>query len=333
MRTMRAALIYNPVAGQIVIRRILKDIITLLNRSGWSVTLRETTKPGEATELARDAANRGAQVVIAAGGDGTVSEIANGLIGTEAALGVLPIGTTNTWAIQMGIPTLNPMLPTKNIARLLSDLEESVTHPLPANFYRNVLLNATKVLLEKRTVRVDLGKLSDRYFLMWAGIGLDALITESVSLREKQAFGAWSYVPRAIKTISRYPSAEVHLLLDGKEIVTSTTLIVVSNIQLYAGIIPMGIKARVNDAKLDVCVFKGEGFFTFVQHALAVASHRQLKDPQIDYYQCNKLSIESARDLPIHLDGEPFTKTPVTIETIPSALEVIVPAKNPGCLS
>jgi len=327
---MRAELIYNPVAGQIVIRHILEDLIQFLNRSGWSVSIRQTTGPGEATELARDAALNGAQVVIAAGGDGTVSEVANGLIGSEAALGVLPIGTSNTFALQMGIPTLNPLLPTKNFAKLLMDLEENVARPLPTNFYRKVLFNAARVLVEKRTIRVDLGKLGDRYFLMWAGIGLDALITENVSLEEKQAYGAWAYIPRTIRTIRQFPGAEVRLALDGKNIVSNTTLIIVSNIQLYAGILPVGLIARVDDAKLDVCIFKGGGFFTFVQHALKVASHRQLKDPQIDYHQCQKITIESVRDLPIHLDGEPYTHTPVTIETVPSAIEVIVPKRYSG---
>ena len=329
---MQAVLIYNPTAGQIVIRHILNDIIAFLNSSGWSIVLQETTGHGEATGLARSAAERGTQVVIAVGGDGTVSEVANGLIGTEVALGVLPVGTSNTWAIQMGIPTLNPYLPTKNAAKLLTDLEKSFTHPLSANFYRKVVFDAAKVLLEYYTVNVDMGKLADRYFLMWAGIGLDALVSERISLKEKQVLGAWAYVPEAIKTISRYPSAEIRLVLDGKEIQTKASLIVVSNIQLYAGLLPMGIKARINDAKLDVCVFKGDGFFTFLQHIIKVVSHRHSSDSRIDYYQCRRLSIESTRELPIHLDGEPFTKTPATIVTVPSTLKVIVPRKRPSAL-
>ncbi len=81
----------------------------------------------------------------------------------------------------------------------------------------------------------------------------------------------------------------------------------------------IGAKARVNDAKLDVCVFKGEGFFTFVQHALKVLSRQHLRDPKIEYYQCGEITVESARTLPVHADGEPFTETPVTIRVLPSA--------------
>jgi diacylglycerol kinase (ATP) len=120
---MEAELIYNPSGGQVVIRHELDHAIAFLDRHGWSVTLRETSRPMQATELARDAVNRGVQVVVAAGGDGTVNEVANGLVDTDAALGVLPVGTTNSWALQMGIPTLNPLLPSTQAVKMVAALE------------------------------------------------------------------------------------------------------------------------------------------------------------------------------------------------------------------
>lgn len=93
---MQAELIYNPSGGQVTIRHELHNVVAFLRRCGWSVALRETSRPLEAIELARDAVNRGARVVIAAGGDGTVNEVANGLVNTDTALGVLPVGTTNS---------------------------------------------------------------------------------------------------------------------------------------------------------------------------------------------------------------------------------------------
>ena len=329
---MRAELIYNPCGGQVVVRHELDNVVALLSRYGWSVALRETSKPLEATELARHAVHRGAKVVIAAGGDGTVNEVANGLLNTDVALGVLPMGTTNSWALQMGIPALNPMLPGTKAAKLIADLEERIARPLPANYYRKVLLDAARVLVEGRTVMVDVGELSGRCFLMWAGIGLDAAIVESISLKEKKALGSWAYVFTAIESDQRYSGTDVRLNLDGKVINVRTPLIVVSNIQLYGGVMAIGAKACVNDAKLDVCIFKGDGFFTFVQHAMNVLSHRHLQDPKIEYYQCSEIVIESARSLPVHVDGEPFTKTPVTIHTVPSSLKVIVPKIVPGNL-
>jgi diacylglycerol kinase family enzyme len=286
----------------------------------------------EATELARHAVTRGAQVVIAAGGDGTINEVANGLVNTDVALGVLPVGTTNTWALQMGIPTLRPMLPGIQAVKLIAALEERIARPLPASYYRKVLLDAVRVLVEGHTVAIDMGELSGRHFLMWAGMGFDAAIAQSIPLWEKRALGSWAYVFPTIESIHKYSGTDVCLNLDGKVVRASTPFIVVSNIQLYGGMMAIGAKACVNDARLDVCIFKGGGFFTFVQHAMNVLAHRHLQDPTVEYYQCREIVVESARSLPVHVDGEPFTRTPVAIHTVPSSLKVIVPKTAPANL-
>lgn len=315
-----------------VIRHQLDEVAAYLNHHGWSVTPRETSKPLEAIELARGAVNRGIDVVIAAGGDGTVNEVANGLVNTDAALGVLPVGTTNSWALQMGIPALNPMLPGTQAAKLFAGLEERTAHPLPGNLYRKILLDAARTLVQGRRVAVDVGEVSGRYFLISAGIGLEAAIVESISLKEKRALGSWAYVLTAIESAYRYTSTDVRLQLDGRVVDVSTPLIVVSNIQLYGGMAAIGPMACVNDARLDVCILKGDGFFTFVQHAMKVLSHRHLQDPKVEYYQCREIVVESARSLPVHVDGEPFARTPVSIRVVPSALKVIVPEVMPANL-
>jgi len=329
---MQAELIYNPHGGQVVVRHALEDVVTYLGRCGWTVAWRETSKPAEATELARRAVRNGAKVVIAAGGDGTVNEVANALIHTDAVLGVLPVGTTNSWALQMGIPALNPVSPGTNVIKWVAGLEERIGRSSSANYYRKVLLDAARVLVEGRTVTVDVGEVSGRYFLMWAGIGVDARVLESIPLKEKRALGSWAYLFTAIGMVGQCAGGDVRLNLDGKAIQVKTTLIIVSNIQLYGGMVAIGAKARVNDGKLDVCVFKGDGFFTFVEHALKVLSRRHLVDPKIDYYQCSEIVVEAARALPVHLDGEPFRETPVTIHTLPSVLKVLVPKNAPSNL-
>jgi diacylglycerol kinase family enzyme len=329
---MQAELIYNPSGGQVILRHELDDMVTFLNHHGWATTLRETSKPLQATELARHAVSSGAQVVIAAGGDGTINEVANGLVNTDTALGVLPMGTTNSWALQMGIPALNPFLPGTQAAKMIASLEERIARPLPVNYYRKVLSDAAQVLVEGRTVAVDVGELSGRYFLMWAGIGFDAAIVESVQSDEKKALGSWAYVLPAIESATLYSATDVRLHLDGKVTKLSTPFIVVSNIQLYGGMLAIGAKAHVNDGRLDVCIFKGGGFFTFVQQAAKLLVHKHLEDPTVEYYQCREIVIESAYPLPVHVDGEPCTTTPVTIHTVPSSLKVIVSKNAPADL-
>jgi len=329
---MRAELIYNPFGGQVVSRHELENVVAFLNRCGWEVTCTETHAPMEATVLARRAVARGSQVVIAAGGDGTVSEVANGMVHTDAALGVLPMGTTNSWAMQFGIPALNPMSPGTNVVKFFAGLEERMARSFPASYNRKILLDAARVLVEGQTVAVDVGEVAGRYFLMWAGIGLDAAVVKSVSLREKRALGAWAYILNAIEATYRSHSSDVSLSLDGKEMRTSTPLIVVSNIQLYGGVMALGAKARVNDGKLDVCIFKGHGVFSFAQHAVRVLSHRHMHDPKIEYHQCSEIVVDATPPMPVHLDAEPATRTPVAIRTVPSALRAIVPRNAPRSL-
>lgn len=326
---MRMALIYNPHAGQVMVRRQLERVVEYLRGCGNRVEVWETRHPGDGTTLARQAVEGGAEVVIAAGGDGTVSEVAAGLVNTDAALGVLPAGTTNVWALQVDIPVLDPFHPGARLGKLVAGLNEHLNGSLPLDPMQDVLLDAARVLVEGRTVSIDVGEIAGRYFLLWAGIGLDAAITQSISLQEKRAIGAWAFIIPALDKFSSFPGAEVKLTLDGKTIEVETPLVVISNIQLYGAILPLGAKACVTDGLLDVCIFKGEGLLTFVRHALQVLSRRHLQDPEIEYYQCRHLVVESARPMPVHADDEPFTETPVTARVLPQSLRVIVPQSAP----
>lgn len=329
---MKAELIYNTNAGRCVMRREMDYVADYLECHGWTVVVHETRAPLEGTMLARQAAARGADVVIAAGGDGTVNEVASGLAHTNTAMGVLPIGTTNVWALQVRIPALNPLGPAPGLARWMTALEEQMDYTLPINPYRSVLLNAARILVEGRTRTVDLGQANGRYFLLWAGVGLDAAVTANVPLEDKKIFGAWAFVGTGLDVMREYKSARVRLTLDGEVREANSSLIVASNIRLYGGLLALGAQARVDDGKLDVCVFKGEGFFNYAQHLFKVAVGQHLRDPQVEYYQAREITVESSPPLPVHVDDEPFAETPVTIRVVPRALKVILPNDAPYTL-
>jgi diacylglycerol kinase (ATP) len=318
---MRAELIYNPYAGQVDARHALQEAADFLSRSGWQITWHVVDHSHRATEITQKAVGKGAQVVIAAGGDGTINEIVNGLAGSDTALGVLPTGTTNVWAMQIGIPTLNPLLLNATMSKL--------TGP---SLFRKILLDAARVIVEGRTVTVDIGEAAGKYFLLWTGVGMDAAIIQNVEMKSKKRLGSWAYVMPAIDTAREYSETPVKINIDGETISINTPMVVITNIQLYGGRLPIGAKACVNDARLDVCIFKGEGFFTFVHQTFKVLSKQHLRDPGIEYRQFKELVIESARPLPVHVDGEAVTETPVTVRTVPSALKVIVPRNMRGNL-
>ena len=329
----RAKLIHNVHAGHVFVRRDMEQVIEYLEQNGWSISFQETSAPLEATTLAREAAQDGADVVIAAGGDGTVNEVLAGLVNTDTVLAVLPVGTTNVWALQMRIPAVTSVIvPSPWLTKTLADLEERMENVVPLSFYRSILLDAARILVEGEVRAVDVGQANDRYFLMWAGVGLDAEVTQNVPVEDKKALGVWAYVGAALDTIREYQSTEAVITLDGKPRHVETPLIVASNIQLYGGVLPLGARACVDDGKLDVCIFKGDGLFTFVHHVLRIVSRQHLQDPEIEYYQAEQIRVESAEPLPVHVDDEPFTQTPVTISVLPKALRVLVPRSAPGYL-
>ena len=301
---MKAQVILNPNAGQRDRRHELKGAMAYLEDQGWQLTLRETRGPEEATTYARQAVAEGYDVAVAAGGDGTVSEVANGLAGSEVALGMFPIGTTNVWALQMGIPPFWPLR-------------------------QHSLLEAAKVLAEGRIRRVDLGQVNGRYFLLWAGVGLDAKITEEVEPEAKKRLGALAFVIAGIMVAKEFAGTKVQVTIDGCEVKRRAILIVASNAQLYAGIMRLAAQARLDDGLLDVLIFKGQGFPATLRHLFSVLANRHLRDPRVEYYQARRVEIISARPLSVHADDEPFTTTPVEIRVVPGALRVVVPQALP----
>ncbi|NIV28338.1 MAG: YegS/Rv2252/BmrU family lipid kinase, partial [Anaerolineae bacterium] len=201
---MKACLIHNPTAGPWDVRRGLKRVRSSLKRRGWSVQLQLTEKPGDAIALARAAAQDNYDVVIVAGGDGTINEAVNGLIGTETALGVLPVGTGNMWAKQLGIPTY------------------TLTNPLR-------LREAAAGLAEGKIRVVDVGRVNNRYFLCWAGIGLDAQVTAEMEPRQRRTkrLGALPYAIAAIVVARDFKGVRTRVSLDGGMVRSRTLLILV----------------------------------------------------------------------------------------------------------
>jgi diacylglycerol kinase family enzyme len=314
------------------VRRELAHVVSWLTLQGCEVVLHETSAPLEATDLARDAARREVDLVVAVGGDGTVNEVASGLVHSDTVFGVLPAGTTNVWALQMKIPTLNPIGINSRLARLASERAEKPSLLSSLGYYRSILVDAARVLLEGQVVQVDVGKANDRFFLLWAGVGLDAAVTTNVSPEHKKAFGPLAFVGATLETLRDYPCCEVRLTLDGQTQLVNTALVIVTNIQLYGGTLPMGVRACVNDGKLDVCVFRGEGILNYVQHVLKIVSRQHVQDPQIDYLQASEIVVESDRPLPVHVDDEPFAVTPVSIQVVPRSLRAVVPYAAPAYL-
>ncbi len=301
--------IFNPTAGARDVHRELRRVMGYLEECGWQITLRETRGRGDATTFAREAAANGFRAVFVVGGDGTINETVNGLVGSDVALGLLPSGTGNVWALELGLPI-----------------------PSPVNWHP--LLGAAKAMLAGHVRRVDVGRAGERHFLLWAGVGLDAAVTEHIEPRPraKKRLGTLAYVVAAVLVAKDFTGTRVVVNVDGQQVRARALLIVVSNTQLYGRILRIASQARLDDGLLDVCIFKGFGFPAAVRHALRVLAGQHLHDPQVAYHQGRRVSISSVRPLAVQVDGDPVGYTPITLEIVPHALNIIVPAHAPGGL-
>ncbi len=298
--TKRALFVYNPVArGAPPIDRLRATIEGL---AGWEASLEPTTAAGHATELARGGATSGLDAVVACGGDGTVNEVANGLAGSPTALGVVRGGTANVWAKE---------------ARLPHD---------PAA--------AVRLLAEGETRTIDLGRASaiggsaygggDRYFPLMAGVGLDAAVVREVSSSLKRRFGAASYLLYGVRRALRYPSVDADLLVDGEPLTSPLYWLLLGNTRNYAGLLNITHLAIADDGRLDMALLPRGGLLRLAWLAPWVLLGRHQQRGGLRYRTVGTLEVRTP-GLPVQIDGEYLTETPLRFEVAPAALRVVVP--------
>jgi len=305
---MQVQVIYNPVAGQHDMRKSLDEALAYLRAQGCEVTLHETLGQGDATTYAREAAAQHCDVVIAAGGDGTVGQVVNGLVGSECILGVLPIGTANVWARTLGLP-------------LWSHGRAGAS-----------LVEAAKLLMSADVRRIDLGhcRLEDgreQYFILWSGIGFDAEVTREVEPHRelRRNLGNVTYYVAVLALGLTLRGTRATIVVDGKAVRQRAFLMVVSNVQLYGGSVMVAPQAQLDDGYLDVYVFKGSNTFDAVRQLVTVLAGKHLQDPTIETYRARSVIVRADKPLPLQIDGEPWGYTPVEISVRPRILRVLMP--------
>jgi YegS/Rv2252/BmrU family lipid kinase len=251
----------------------------------------------EATRAAKQAA-RSANVVIAVGGDGTVSDVATGIFNSDAALGIVPAGSTNIAARSLGIPAD----PTAALALLRG------SHRLRA---------------------IDLGRSEDRSFVHVAGAGLDAEIFSGASPVWKRRLGWLAYLPAAMAAL-RLPPSDVRITTDGAVLEVRSSLVLIANggsaiapqFQIYPGI-------TVDDGWLDALIFTASTPVEIAK-ALGLAGMQQLhRSSQVIHRRTKSIGIEAEPPLPVELDGDPRGTTPRQFRIVPLGLRVVAPLLQP----
>ena len=295
---MKSLLIVNPAAGQGRPQEALEALKAFLAPILGGVVV--TQGRGEAERAARTAAADGYNAVLAAGGDGTVNEVVNGLLaapgGSALPLGLLPLGTQNVLASELGLP---------------ADPDAALA-----------------LLRAGRTRRIDVGRAGSRHFVLMAGFGFDAQVVGEVLRPVKALLGPAAYAFAAAGALAKYRSTHIRLRLDGEEVRSEAFLVVVANAASYAyRQIKLAPFAALDDGWLDVCVFeraRGDRV-GFASQMMAVLARRHLRDPHVRYYRGKHLVLESDPPIQGQMDGDAFGATPIEISLLPSALSVFVP--------
>lgn len=290
----RLMAIHNPKASDGSYRRDLPLILAALRGLGYDVDHRETEAAGHAVHLAREAVSANFDLVCAIGGDGTVNETLNGLAGGTVPLAIIPTGTVNVLAMELGVPLDPP----------------DAVH-----------------LLETGTVTsIDLGVANDRYFGLMAGVGMDAAVVASLHPGLKRALKEAAF---AVQGITHYLAAdEPRIRVETEERVVEGYFVVFGNSSNYAGGFGITPLADMRDGLLDICVLRDKSFVSTVTYWTAALLNAHVKHPKVEYFrtaEARVVCVDEGQEVLVQTDGEIAGQLPLTCRIVPRALLVVVP--------
>lgn len=294
-----AYVIYNPNAGNL--RRHpgrLKEAESALRSAGHGVTMSPTKAAGHATELAREFTAKGADLVLAAGGDGTINEVLNGLAGSRTALGVLPLGTANVLAMETGMSR-----DVAAAARAVSNLEP---------------------------VRIAAGRLSapdgarPRFFLMMAGAGLDAHIVATLDMNLKKKLGKVAYWIAGFSSLARRLEELDVVTTEGRQ---RCSFALASRVRNYGGDLEIALGASLLSDTLELMVFEGANPFRYLKYFTGVLLRRAGRLRGVRVMQTAGFELQPVNDAPVYiqLDGEACGTLPARVELVRDAVTLLLP--------
>jgi len=300
----KGLILYNPAAGRFPVRPFVPGLVHSLQAAGWQIEVAETLNGAHATQTARLAAGEGFEAVFAIGGDGTIGQVTAGLIGSDTALAVLPAGTSNVWAREQG--------------------------QTPFTWYRWwALKENARLLAEVPVQRVDVGLCNDQPFLMWAGIGLDAITIHKLEPRPR--FTKYLSVPHYFATTvweaTFWHGLDLHVWADGKQIEGHYLLAVATNIRHYVGgMAVLSPHAWLDDGQMDLWLMSGASLVDAFRHFFDLLAGRHLNSEQARRLPFSEARIESAAPFSIQVDGEPLIgghKANLVVR--PQVLKILMP--------
>ena len=308
----RVALIYNPASGQYSARRAatIKNVLAVLHDAGIEAEALETDAPGSARSLAKAAMRNGYDTIIACGGDGTVHEVLQCLVGTPVALGVVPLGTANALAQDLGLGT-SPV----NAVRKLLDAKPT---PIPVGriFFRD-----------------PSGAERSRYFTVAAGIGADALLMASMDAGLKRRFGYLLYMVEATRiwATNPFPLFRVSFKFHQEEPrVAEVSQLLAVRVRSFGGVLrTLAPGATVRNGSLNLITFKTRSRLRYLRFLLAVVAGRQTFSDEVELVEATSVECStrngSKKHIFVEADGEVLGALPARMEVSTEKLMLLVP--------
>ena len=290
-------IVANPVSGKGRSRALAMQTGTLLTSAGVSNEVLYTSRPGDAEELARKAVEEGSAGVLACGGDGTLHEVINGVMGhplaSEVTVGIIPAGRCNDFVAAMDLPKT----------------ADGVAHLIAAG----------------RSRQIDLGAVGHRYFATVATLGFDSAVSQYVADGHVPRFlsGTPSYLYAIFLQILRYKDAMVHLEGEDFEYSGRIFLAATANTAQYGGNMRIAPGAVADDGALDVCLVQSVSRWEVVKMVPRVFSGGHLSNPAVSMHRVKRLKVEAEAPMPIWADGERVAETPAEISVVPKALNLL----------
>jgi diacylglycerol kinase (ATP) len=262
-----------------------------MQAGGNRVEVLHTCSSGHATELAARTVQEAPDLIVAAGGDGTVNEVVNGMALSAIPLAILPFGTTNVLALETGIP--------RDAA------------------------GATAVAIERPARKIALGHVSfggsSRYFALMSGFGFDALSVYNMNKALKKRTGKLAYIVSGFRTLARWNPVPITLRCDGRELLCSNVLI--NNGRKYAGEFMLAPDADIADPRLHVIALSGMTRLDILKFTIGILTGKHVAMRGIEHFTVSRAELSG----PVHiqLDGEHVGKTPAEVSIVPDALSLV----------
>lgn len=270
----RARIIYNPTSGREAFKKELPTVLQRFEQAGYETSVHATTSIGDATAAAKHAVERKFDIIVAAGGDGTINEIINGMAEQEhrPKLGIIPVGTTNDFARALHIPRQIP--------------------------------KAVDVILENQSIALDIGKVNEHYFMNIAGGGKLTELTYEVPSKLKTMLGQLAYYLKGIEMLPSLRPINVQIEYDGTLFEDEIMLFLVANTNSVGGFEKLAPSAEMDDGLFDLLILKKTNLAEFVRIATQALKGNHLNDDRILYTRASRVTVKTDEKMQLNLDGE-----------------------------